>query len=118
MFDLVEDTVGEHDLFHPCCRREMYDFFYRNGKGHPSCLDNINAALGRIREAITPVNLFMHTAIRPDRTISVETPLSKPGDHVTLRAKLEWRAAVAACSVVESKCNSGRTTSITAIVED
>lgn len=116
MFDLVADTVGEHDLFHPSCRTEMYDFFYGTGAGHPSCLANLNAALGRDRSAITPVNLFMHTVIHPDRTISVEEPLSKPGDHVVLRARMDLRVALAACSVTESKCNGGRSTSVTAIV--
>ncbi|MDO5676442.1 MAG: urea carboxylase-associated family protein [Propionibacteriaceae bacterium] len=115
MFDLVEDTVGEHDLLHPCCRPEMYDFFYNNGEGHPSCLDNLNKALGRERGTITPVNLFMHTVVHPDLTISVEEPLSKAGDHVTLRARMHMRVALAACSVTESKCNSGRSTSITVI---
>lgn len=114
MFDLVEDTVGEHDLLHPCCRPQMYDYFYGNGKDHPSCLQNLNAALGRERNAITPVNLFMHTVIRPDRTISVEEPLSRAGDHVVLRARMRMRVALAACSVTESKCNSGRSTSVTA----
>lgn len=27
MFQIVYDEVGEHDLLHPCCRPEMYDFF-------------------------------------------------------------------------------------------
>ena len=116
MFDLIEDTVGEHDLLHPCCRPEMYDHFYNNGAGHPSCLHNLNSALGRNRGTIIPVNLFMHTVIHPDLTISVEEPLSKPGDHVTLVARMHLRVALAACSVTESKCNSGRSTSVTAIL--
>ena len=45
MFKVLSDDVGEHDLLHPCCRPEMYEFFYRNGDGHPNCLDNINRAL-------------------------------------------------------------------------
>lgn len=116
MFDLVVDTVGEHDLIHPCCRPEMYEHFYNNGADHPSCLQNINTALGHQRGGITPVNLFMHTVIHPDRTISVEEPLSKAGDHVVLRARMHLRVALAACSVTESKCNSGRSTSITALL--
>ena len=26
MMKVLFDNVGEHDLLHPCCRREMYDF--------------------------------------------------------------------------------------------
>lgn len=29
MFQILSDDVGEHDLLHPCCRKEMYDFFYQ-----------------------------------------------------------------------------------------
>jgi uncharacterized protein YcgI (DUF1989 family) len=28
MFTLLRDDVGSHDLLHPCCRPEMYDYFY------------------------------------------------------------------------------------------
>lgn len=27
MFTIIEDDVKEHDLLHPCCRPEMYEFF-------------------------------------------------------------------------------------------
>lgn len=118
MFDLIEDTVGEHDLIHPCCRPEMYEHFYRNGDGHPSCLHNLNSALARDRTTITPINLFMHTSINPDRTISVQEPLSQAGDRVVLRARMHLRAALASCSVTESKCNGGRGTSISFILSD
>ncbi len=45
MLQILTDDVGEHDLLHPCCRPEMYDFFYHNGDGHPNCLDNLNRVL-------------------------------------------------------------------------
>lgn len=57
MFKVLHDDVKEHDLLHPCCRTEMYDFFYRNGKGHPNCLDNINGALGTSHPIICPIRL-------------------------------------------------------------
>lgn len=28
MMKVLQDDVGEHDLLHPCCRPEMYDFFF------------------------------------------------------------------------------------------
>ena len=108
MMRVLSDDVGEHDLLHPCCRPEMYEFFYHNGVGHPNCLDNINGALGERRPMITPVNLFMHTEIHADGSISVETPLSKAGDRVVLEALMDLTLGVSACSVSESKCNSGK----------
>lgn len=118
MMKVLADDVGEHDLLHPCCRKEMYDFFYHNGEGHPNCLDNINGALGKKRAIITPVNLFMYTAIHEDGSISVETPLSKAGDKIVLKALMDITLGVAACSVSESKCNSGRCSPVAVIIED
>ena len=118
MFEMVMDDVGEHDLLHPCCRPEMYDFFYHNGAGHSNCLDNINTSLREQRPIIHPVNLFMYTRINADGSISVETPPSKAGDLVTLKALLDVRLGIAACSVSESKCNGGKCSPIKIIIED
>lgn len=99
MMEVLSDDVGEHDLIHPCCRPEMYDFFYHNGEGHPNCLDNINGALGEHRAIITPVNLFMYTRINADGSISVERPISKANDRIVLKALMDITLGVAACSV-------------------
>lgn len=117
MLEVVADDVGEHDLLHPCCRKEMYDFFYHNGEGHPNCLDNINGALGEKRPIITPVNLFMHTKINMDGSISVEAPLSKAGDRIVLRALMNLTLGVAACSVSESECNSGTCSPVLVVID-
>jgi len=77
MLLVLSDDVGEHDLLHPCCRKEMYDFFYHNGEGTPNCLDTINNALGERRPFTTPINLFMYTKIHTDGSLSVEKPLPK-----------------------------------------
>ena len=118
MFTVVSDDVGEHDLLHPCCRKEMYEFFYHNGEGHPNCLDNINASLGRQHPIIRPINLFMYTAIEPDGRIAVRPPKSKAGDRIVLRAEMDVRLGVAACSVSESDCNSGKCSGVLIVVED
>jgi hypothetical protein len=116
MLEVIEDDVGEHDLLHPCCRPEMYDFFYHNGEGHPNCYDNINGALDEHRPIITPVNLFMYTKINTDGSVSVEAPKSKAGDRIVLRALMDITLGVAACSVSESKCNSGKCSPVKVII--
>lgn len=118
MFKVISDDVGEHDLLHPCCRPEMYEFFYHNGEGHSNCLENINRHLGRKHPIIHPVNLFMYTAIEPNGKIIVKPPLSKAGDKIVLRAEMDVRLGVAACSVSESDCNSGCCTAIKIVIED
>ena len=114
---VLSDDVGEHDLLHPCCRPEMYDFFYHNGEGHSNCFDNINAALGESRPSITPINLFMYTKINEDGTISVEAPKSRAGDRIVLEAMMDLTLGVAACSVSESRCNSGKCSPIQIVVD-
>lgn len=117
MMEVLADDVGEHDLLHPCCRPEMYDFFYHNGAGHPNCLDNINAALQEQRPIITPVNLFMHTLVHADGSISVEKPVSKAGDRIVLKALMDITLGIAACSVSESKCNSGKCSAVKVVID-
>ena len=120
MFLIEADDVGRHDLLHPCCRPEMYDYFYKNGKDHPNCLENILSALRTSQtidfSIIQPFNIFMQTKIYTDGRISVEEPLSKPGDSICLRAMMNTIVALAACSVSESQCNGGRCTPLKVII--
>ena len=118
MLKLVLDDVGEHDLIHPCCRKEMFDFFYHNGKDHSNCLDNINGALEKAYPIIHPLNLFMYTKIEPDGRIKVLPPKSKANDKIVLKAEMDLVLGVSACSVSESSCNSGRCTAVKLIIHD
>lgn len=117
MFTVVEDDVGEHDLVHPCGRRQMYDFFYHNGEDHLNCFDNINGALDKNYLIINPINLFMHTKIHSDGKISVEVPKSKAGDRIVLEALMDVSLGLASCSVSESKCNSGKCSPVKIIID-
>ncbi len=118
MFEILADDVKEHDLLHPCCRPEMYDFFYHNGKDHSNCLDNINMNLKNKRAIIQPVNFFMYTKINTDGSIVVKKPISKAGDRVVLKVLMNVSLGIAACSVSESDCNGGKTSPVKIIIED
>ena len=107
MIKVITDDVGEHDLLHPCCRPEMYDFFYHNGEEHPNCFDNINRVLDEQRAVIVPVNLFMHTKISTNGSIS----------EIVLKALMDITLGVAACSVSESKCNRGTCSPVKIVVD-
>ena len=118
MFRIVYDDVREHDLLFPCCRPEMYDLFYQNGKSHPNCYDNINQALAEHRPIIQPVNLFMFTKVDENGKITINPPLSKAGNKVILQAMMSVRLGIAACSVSEGDCNDRKCSAIKVIVED
>ncbi len=50
--------------------------------------------------------------------IRVEAPASRAGDCIVLRALMDARVGLAACSVSESACNAGRCTPLAMILED
>lgn len=117
MFRVVYDDVEAHDLLFPACSKAMYDFFYHNGEGHPSCLNNINGALGRNRNTLHPINIFMNTHVEPNGKVIIEKPKSKAGDKIVLVALDDCVLGISACSVSESDTNSGKCSSIKVIVE-
>ncbi len=68
---------------------------------HDNCTDNLHAALAqldlRTARVPAPLNLWMNIPIGGDGRIAWGEPLSRPGDHVVLRAALD-------CVVVLSTC--------------
>lgn len=112
-------THRAHRILYSSGRRAPHDkvwLFYHNGGEHPNCFDNINKVLEEKCAIITPVNLFMHTKIDTNGSISVEEPVSKAGDKIVLKALMDITLGVAACSVSESKCNSGKCSPVKIIV--
>ncbi len=117
MFKIILDDVGTHDLLFPCCRQEMYDFFFKNGDRHPNCFDNINHSLNEHRPIIQPINLFMNTAIGTSGKIAILAPRTKAGDKIVLQALMDVRLGIAACSVSEGECNARKCTPIRVLIE-
>ncbi len=98
---LEEDTSpGRHDRVIAACDVHRYAALGCT-QYHDNCTDNLRAALGqldlRAPEFPAPLNLWMNIPVGPDGKITWGEPLSKPGDHVTLRAVLD-------CIVVMSTC--------------
>lgn len=116
MFRIEKDDVRVHDLLFPACSKYMYNFFYRNGEAHQNCLDNLNNALGINRDIIQPINFFMNTSVDSAGKVHIEKPLSKAGDRIRLKALVDCTVAISACSVSESKTNSGGCTGLEVVV--
>ncbi len=98
---LVDDTSGGiHDTLLAACDRYRYKLLGCEGY-HDNCTDNLAAALAELGltppETPSPWNLFMNIPVAPDGSVSFEPPVSRPGDHVTLRAQMD-------CVVVFSTC--------------
>lgn len=100
---LVEDTSpGVHDTFMAACDRHRYE---RLGctTYHRNCLDNMTEALAAIGLAaphptLASFNVFMNIAVLADgRELDTRPAVSRPGDHVTLRAEMDCVVALSAC---------------------
>lgn len=102
MFTILGDTVGRHDFLLTPCSQEMFRIIYGCKGHHPSCFENLATSLApygvppsRIH---TTFNIFMDVAIDSSGAIKVETPRSKAGDWIELRAEMNLLCGLTACS--------------------
>ena len=103
MFEMVEDTVGQHDFLLTPCSAEMFRIIYGDTQPHRGCLGNLCEALrehGIAPDNIpTCFNIFMNVPVDGvTGKISVFPPKSKAGDYVTLHAKMDLIVGMTACS--------------------
>lgn len=98
---LVEDTSGGiHDTLLAACDRYRYELLGCEGY-HDNCTDNLAAALAELGlsppETPSPWNLFMNIPVGADGSVGFEPPVSRPGDHLILRAEMDCVIAFSAC---------------------
>ncbi len=104
MLTITEDTCGVHDFLLTPCSPEMYTLLYGlpPGHEHASCLMNLARHLGPFgmgRDRVpTTFNIFMNVPVRPDGSLSVEPPTSRPGDYVVFRAEMDLVVGLTACA--------------------
>ncbi|HVH73961.1 MAG TPA: DUF1989 domain-containing protein [Stellaceae bacterium] len=100
MLTIVEDTVGRHDTIGGCC--SGWSNLARYGVADtPSCHANFVAELARWSlspaDIAANVNFFMYVPVKEDGSMAIEPGLSKPGDHVELRAEMPVIAVLSNC---------------------
>ncbi len=98
---LVEDTSGGiHDTLLAACDRYRYELLGCE-EYHDNCTDNLASALAELGltppETPSPWNLFMNIPVGSGGAVSFEPPVSRPGDHLTLRAETDCVIAFSAC---------------------
>ena len=106
MMTVMEDETKVHDFLLTPCSREMWDILYPDEEPRPGCLGNLASALARYGitrdEVPTAFNLFMNVPVRADGTLSVEPPVTAPGDRIVLRAEMDLIVGLTACSAAAS----------------
>lgn len=110
---LEEDTApGKHDMLLACCDKWLYQH-YGCAPGHRNCRDNYIGALFEIGvdapQVPNPVNLWMNVPVTDNATLSLNAPVSRPGDFVVLRAMQDCIVILSACPMDVTPVNGERT---------
>lgn len=109
MLTIVEDTCGRHDLLAGSCNSEIDKVRY-GVEDHFGCVENFVRGLGRWGIARTDIpmslNLFMNCPVHSDGSWSIQEPISKPGDHIHLRAEMNVLVAISNCPQDLNPCNA------------
>jgi uncharacterized protein len=120
MLDIVEDMVGRHDFLLTPCSKDTFRIIYGDTDPHQGCFGNLASALSShwIKPDAIPVafNCFMNVPI--DATtgaLKVLPPMSKPGDYIKFRARMDLIIGLTACSALQS--NNGRFKPIDYVIE-
>ncbi len=103
MFEMVEDTVGQHDFLLTPCSAEMFKIIYGDTSPHRGCFGNLCEALNAYGippdNIPTCFNIFMNVPVDGvTGKVSVLPPKSKAGDYVMLHAKMDLIVGMTACS--------------------
>lgn len=98
---LLEDTSpGIHDTMLAACDENRYKLL-GCAEYHHNCTDNLSAGMNEIgleeTETPSPLNLFMNIPWTDQGNLTLERPVSKPGDYVVLRAEMSAVLAFSAC---------------------
>ena len=115
MLDLVEDTVGRHDMLFAACDPKRYkdDFGLDD---HPNCREALSEALAPFGvgydQIPDPVNLFMNVSVKQRGELEIREPISERNDFVILQAEMDCVVGVSACPQDQTATNGFNPTDI------
>jgi uncharacterized protein YcgI (DUF1989 family) len=110
LLELVEDTVGRHDMLFAACdpRRYKDDFGL---EGHSNCREALTSALidyGVGYDQIPdPINWFMNVSILQRGELEIRESIAERNDYVLLSALTDVVAAISACPQDQNATNGG-----------
>ena len=107
MLRIVEDDVGRHDFLLTPCSKDTFRIIYGDSDPHRGCFGNLAAALGPhgVTEDMIPTafNCFMNVPVDGETgRLTVEPPLSKAGDRIVFKARMNLVIGLTACSALQS----------------
>ena len=121
IFTITYDSCGGHDTIGGCCSAPSNEMLY-GVKNVPGCRENFLSALsghelGR-KDIVPNINFFCDVPVNSNLmapNVFVEGA-SKPGDYVSLQAKMNALAVISNCPQMNNPCNSGKPTDIRVII--
>ncbi|MEO0545980.1 MAG: urea carboxylase-associated family protein [Pseudomonadota bacterium] len=98
---MVEDTSpGVHDMLLSACDERRYELLGHDGY-HKNCADNLRHITGEnghtLEDVPSPFNIFERVDLDEKGALSIQPPLAKAGDFITLRADLPILVVLSAC---------------------
>ena len=108
----ADTSPGIHDTLIAACDDYRYGLLVCTTY-HDNCTDNLAAGMRQIGlnppEVPSPLNLWMNIPVDKDGKTGWGEPVSKAGDYVVLRAKLDCIVAMSACPQDILPINKGKT---------
>jgi uncharacterized protein YcgI (DUF1989 family) len=110
---VIEDSSpGIHDTLISACDRYRYETLGHKGY-HESCTENLHLAMAELAlkptEVPCPLNMWMNIPVKPDASLSFEPTVSRPGDHMLLRAEMNVVVVFSACPMDLTPINGLKT---------
>lgn len=106
MMTLIKDSCGVHDLLMPPCSLEMFQLVSGNKEPHPSCHENLakNFIAFDVPDyfIVSTFNIFMNVSVGEHGRFKINSPTSKAGDFVVLRAEKDLIVGLTACAHEET----------------
>lgn len=113
LLEIVADTVGRHDTLGGACATESNTVRYAlEKKTMHACRDSWLLAVAENdgfgltkRDIAHNINFFMNVPISPNGAMTIDDGISKPGDHVELRAEMDVLCVISNCPQINNPCN-------------
>ena len=87
-----------------------------------ACRDNFLIEVSKYgmgkRDIVPNINFFMNVPIDPSGQMTILDGLSKPGDHVEMRAEMDVLCVISNCPQVNNPCNGFNPTPIEVLIRD
>ncbi|GJE27193.1 urea amidolyase associated protein UAAP2 [Methylobacterium organophilum] len=123
MLTVTADSCGRHDTSAGACSCESNTVRFGHATKYlHACRENFALEVAKYglskRDIVPNINFFMNVPIEQDGTLAIADGVSKPGDHVELRAEMDVICVISNCPQINNPCNGFNPTPIRVTIRD